>query len=246
MNWGVNYVIVGNRDVACFRESATLLRKFKPDIPIVVYCDIPDFNPQIPNVECITYVRLAHPIREENRNSSLFRLIALRDSPFDVSLYLDNDINIVHQGFFDGFRIAQHYGICMTVNGRKFIKTQEGTVGDLDIGADVSDSDRQVLSDMPNYMTSYNMGVMFYNKHNHDDRFFLDKLIEEQKSNPSRGQANLYRTIWKHKIFPYALPEEWLVCEGDNPKVPLALHVGHGAIRNMFNRDYSHLLGKTI
>ena len=86
-------------------------------------------------------------------------------------------------------------------------------------------------------MTAYNMGVMFYSKMSEG---FLDELINEQHTNPSRGQAGLYRTIWKTKIAPYCLPINWLVCKKhcdiDNP---LSLHAGHANVLERYEKEFA-------
>jgi hypothetical protein len=191
------------------------------------------------NVTFKKFERIRYPQREENRNSSLWRLISLKESEYDVTLYLDNDIYIVHEGFFEGFDIAYHYGISMVQNPRMFIKTYEGNIGDLDKGMDVLPFDKNFCKDMPNYMNSYNMGVTFHNKHDEKSEVFLDNLIWEQQNNPSRGQAGLYRTIWKTKMFPYCLPVNWLVCKEHNGiEHPLSLHVGHNEIYEWWKEEY--------
>ena len=97
--------------------------------------------------------------------------------------------------------------------------------------------DKDFIKDMPKYMTSYNMGVIFSSK---DDKLFIEKIRDEQISNPSRGQAGLYRTIWKTKRVPYCLAINWLVCKKhEGIERPLALHVGHRNIFNWWNRSFS-------
>ena len=110
-------------------------------------------------------------------------------------------------------------------------------MGDIDRGADVLPYDHQFLKSMPEYMTSYNMGVTFATKQDSD---FIDELVKEQQQNPSRGQAGLYRTIWKTKKAPYCLPINWLVCKKHcGIERPLSLHVGHPNVYNWWKKDYN-------
>ena len=88
-------------------------------------------------------------------------------------------------------------------------------------------------------MMALNMGVMFYNRHHHSS-FFLGELIKEQLSNPSRGQAGLYRTMWKCKFSPYNLPVNWLVCRKHvGIKRPLALHAGHKPVLEWWEKEFN-------
>ena len=243
MNCSINYVLVGERDKHLLIESIKSVRKYCDyDINIFVDEQVEDISEikNFKNIHFCHFNRIKYPIREENRNSSLFRLVALSEASknYDVSLYLDNDIIIVHQGFFEGFDISGHYGFCMVENPRTFITTHENDMGDIDIGADVLPYDEAYLSDMPRYMTAYNMGVMFYNR-NHPSASFLDTLIDEQKRNSSRGQAGLYRSMWKVKFAPYCLPVNWLVCKKHvGIKRPLSLHCGHQPVLEWWKNEF--------
>lgn len=239
----ITYVAIGPRDYKKLEVSISIIRSFDKDIDIMVYHDEPEdrlsFLKQY-SVKFRKFNRISFPTREENRNSSYWRLISIKENEGDYEsiVYLDNDIYVVHPAFFEGFEIARNFGISMVQNPRMFIKTQEGTLGDLDIGADVLTFDRDFVKDMPNYMTAYNMGVTFYSPVN-GSKEFLEELIWEQHNNPSRGQAGLYRTIWKTKMSPYCLPINWLVCKKhcdiDNP---LVLHVGHDNVHERWRREF--------
>ncbi len=240
--FGAVYVLIGHRDVEKLTNSVKIFKSFAPNTPVTIYHDIPEEEvllEDIPGVSFKEFNRVNYPVREENRNSSLYRLVALQESPHDSTLYLDNDIYIVHPGFFEGFKIAHYYGISMVQNPRMFIKTGERNIGDLDIGADVLAYDHKFCNDMPLYMTSYNMGVMFYSKHHGPSKQFLQALVDEQRTNPSRGQAGLYRTIWKTRYAPYCLPINWLVCKKHcGIENPLALHVGHANVEQWWEREF--------
>ena len=243
MTQGITYVNVGERDLSKLFKSISIVRSFSQEIPIRVYSDINLDLKFTENIELIKFNRVKYSVREENRNSSLFRLISLKESDWDNTCYLDSDIFIVNNQFLNGFKIAENYGITMVENPRYFIKTNlelhqayQENLGDLDIGADVNEYDREFTKDMPNFMMALNMGVIFYN---HKSKDFLNELIREQESNPSRGQAGLYRTIWKTKKFPYSLPVQWLVCKKHlRIQNPLALHVGHKEILDWYNIDF--------
>ena len=244
MQNGIVYVVIGKRDISKLAISLQTVRAFT-DIPIIIWVDDTNLlntlkvwcNKNIPFVTFNKFERVKYPgsNREENRNSSLFRLKALKESDFDNTLYLDNDIAVVNKIFFEGFNIANDFGITMVENPRQFIRSPFG-VGDLDKGLDVVQYDKDFTQEMPNCMMALNMGVTFYNKKSEP---FLDELIWEQENNPSRGQAGLYRTIWKTKQFPYALPFQWLVCKKHvNIENPIALHIGHENVYRMFMENY--------
>jgi len=239
MSVGITYVLVGQRDLSHLEKSVSIIRSYVPNIDIKIYhdYDVQSDTLDFHRVRYRKFDRISYPTREENRNSSLWRLISLQESEHEQTLYLDNDIYVVHPGFFKGFEISDYFGTCMVQNPRMFIKTLEGNMGDIDRGADVLKYDHEFLKDMPEYMTSYNMGVTFSSK---KDIGFINDLVEEQLANPSRGQAGLYRTIWKTKRAPYCLPINWLVCKKHcGIENPLSLHVGHPNVYNWWKKEFS-------
>jgi len=238
MSVGVTYVLIGERDLLHLRNSIRILKSFSKEINVKIYHDIEESKIGITgnNISFRKFGKIKYPKREENRNSSYWRLVSLMESEHDCTLYLDNDIYIVHPGFFEGFRISKLFGTCMVQNPRMFIKTYEKDMGDADIGNDVTEFDKKYIQEMPCYMTSYNMGVMFSSK---EDKGYIKEIMIEQHKNPSRGQAGLYRSIWKTKRAPYCLPINWLVCKKhEGIERPLALHAGHPNIYKWWKRSY--------
>ena len=169
MSNGIVYVNVGRRDNSILEASLQIVRFYQPEIPITIYSDVDlPFLDNTHKIELKHFDRVKYNDREENRNSSLWRLKALRESKYDNTCYLDNDIFLTHPGFFEGLRIAEHYGICMVENPRYFISTMlpmqlniQENLGDMDIGVDVQPHDREFTKDMPKYMTALNMVLCF-------------------------------------------------------------------------------------
>lgn len=238
---GVVYVICGARDLSNGHLSNSIesVRKHLGNININIWSDIN--IPDIGQDKVTKYESLHFDERMGNRNSSLFRLMALRDSDYENTLYLDNDIYIVNNFISNGFLISKDFGISMVENPRNFIfgptdSRTKDPKGDLDIGADVCEMDKEALVSMPLGMTALNMGVIFYNNRSLD---FLNCAIEEQQNIPSRGQAALARTIWKTKTSPYVLSRNWLVCRRDvGCETPIALHAGHSEVKEWWEKGW--------
>ena len=107
--YGFVYVLVGSRDYDHLSKSIAALRTMDEDGPIRVYHEKNDaeFVSTLSGIGGVEYTRSKYPEREENRNSSLWRLKALKESPWEVTCYLDNDIYVVHQSFWGGFKISE-------------------------------------------------------------------------------------------------------------------------------------------
>jgi len=237
---GVVYVLCGSRDLdnGHLGNSISSVRKYIGDIDINVWSDID--IPDLGQDHVTKYKTVNFDERRGNRNSSLFRLHALKKSAFRNTLYLDNDVYVVNRFINNGFDIAENFGIAMAQNPRRFIfaPTDDRTaspMGDLDIGADVGPMDLGALREMPRGMTALNMGVIFYNSKSSS---FLDCIIDEQEFMPSRGQASLARAIWRKKTSPYALCENWLVCRSEvKCETPIAVHAGHPEVKLWWERE---------
>ena len=112
MQNGIVYVVIGDRDISKLSISLQTVRHFT-NVPIIVWVDNDKLldtlkiwcDKHVPDITFKRFDRVKYPgsNREENRNSSLFRLKALKESEFDNTLYLDNDIAIVNKLFFEGF-----------------------------------------------------------------------------------------------------------------------------------------------
>ena len=78
MSVGITYVLVGQRDLAHLEKSVSIIRTYVPNVDIKIYHDY-DVQSKILDSHRVRYRkfdRTKYPTREENRNSSLWRLIS--------------------------------------------------------------------------------------------------------------------------------------------------------------------------
>ncbi len=246
MTNGIVYVLHGRRDAALLATSIRVLRAHGAAIPVRVYHDtdlsLSDLGSPS-DVELVRYEPFEGsdlPTAPSNRQ----RLVALLESPYDTTIYLDNDVFVVDPAFFDGFEIGSHYGLSLPQNARKFFYTRTGTIGDMEVGRGVTEYDRHATADMPRHMMAYNTGLIIYN---HRSKAFVRRWLEEFDAYPSRGQAALCRTVWATRQAPLALPVNWLVCSRDEGlELPITLHVGHGNIMAWWKREFEASTNEAI
>lgn len=223
-NYGIFYVTVGEgAEKSCLHSISSLRR----------YCSYPikilsDRHFDI-NAENITFEIIKprnYEVRWGVRNSDYFRLLALRDSPWEVTLYLDNDLVVVDKRFLDGFEIAKNFGMAIPLDSWVFLETE------LNKGKDVSDDDKQELAAAPLSSTAFGCGVVFYQQRSRD---LLLAWIKAMEVRPCRGPITLERAIWQTKQFPYLLPSNWLVetTEVGIPN-PIILHLGHPRVKDFY------------
>ncbi len=115
---GVVYAAIGQAFVAEAAVSAASLRKHCPSLPITLFTDCPEAaSPVFDQV-----VRLA----EKQPRPHLDKLVAMRDSPFAETLFLDTDTFIC--GAIDPiFAVLARFDMAMTLERRYVDVLPEGT-----------------------------------------------------------------------------------------------------------------------
>ena len=97
---------------------------------------------------------------------NFYRFLGLAHSPYERTVYLDNDVFVVHPGFFSGLRLASAFGgISFAVQDRSYWTSMESfngkgrryNVGDLHIGLGIGDGDRALAKVLPPYLTAVHM-----------------------------------------------------------------------------------------
>jgi hypothetical protein len=234
--YGIFYITIGKAVVKDCLKSITSLRRYC-DYPIKIFSDhLFDANIADTTIELIQ--PKSYDFRYAWRNSDYFRLIILRDSPFEVTFYLDNDHSIVSPRILDGFEIARHFGMAMPINSRTFLDLE------LKIGKDIGDEDREELACAPKSLTDLDCGIVFYSQRS---RELLLAWLAEMERRPCSGPIALARAIWHTKQFPYFLPFNWRV---ETPQVgiknPIIVHLGHPHVKDFYEGNLPLWLWKII
>lgn len=230
--------VLNRRDLSLLSLTLNSIRKYT-NIPIHIYhancLETDDIT--FDNVTLFTKTLTQYPdnpSRIPYRNSDLWRFeIGTEYCNQHEILYLDNDIVIVHPGFFDGFKIADYTGKAVfPINPRGYIK---GNGGDGIIGTDISPRASDNIRNMPLHMTSYNTGFFFANS---KSKYFIEACYKYMLDTPTRGPLVVGTVAYQLNDYPYVTSEKWLVC-GDhcNEKNPLALHVGHKEVMQRWQRE---------
>jgi hypothetical protein len=138
-------------------------------------------------------------------------------SPWDETLYLDSDTIVLGELTF-GFEMARRYGIALVIAPGTYVKDHW----------DLEDED------IPDDLTDYNGGVIFFNKKHPVAEGLWQALRDElgkidwmtQKENPRyNDQSALSVLLHRKGINPYVLPQNW------NLRPHLGMKRGHGPIK---------------
>lgn len=208
------------------------------DLPIVIYTDYEyEFSFQDVSQVVLKDLLWKGHRRYCNRNNDYWKIKVA--SEFDETMVIDDDIRIVNENFVQGFDFAERFGICLPMQARVHFGL------DLEIGADVSESVKSNLKDVPYYLTANNMGVVFINNKLPIVESVLEFYLNFLRLLPCRGTVAMAVAYYNCYYAPYFLPEEWCVCNGYNrykhrkgKKIdPIILHIGHKDVRRWFNEN---------
>lgn len=182
--------------------------------------------------------------REGVRNSNYYKVaraveesLNRRYEQYDSLCLLDDDCFIVHEGFIDGFIIAERLGVAVPVNPRVHVKFNA-------MGADVQQKDIDDLQRLgvPQYAPAMNFSPFFVSPKHLQARNFLLALQSELRDNTCRGTLALNKAAWATRFSPVLLSEFWCVCGAEAQSIkqysqrlrgqqrniePIVLHLGH-------------------
>lgn len=161
-------------------------------------------------------------IRSGYRNSNYWRIRKIMDllEEFDQVCYLDNDMCVIDEGFWDGFRLAEKFGFCIPMNPRAFVGV------DADKGVDANTTPEVY------HGTAWNNAVIFASQKGLP---FMKAILDENINRPQRGPMTMWEAAWHTGYVPYILPYQYCVC---CPHLwiekPLALHCGSVVVREYY------------
>lgn len=238
---GVIFVAFGKKAEQDCKRAIKSIRWFQKNIPIKIYSDH-KFDIDNAKFKIIKPYWKKHE-RTYIRSSDYYRVLALLESQWDITLYLDNDMIIVNEEFIQGFDLARKFGVCFPQNPRTFQKIE------LRKALDVDDKDRKELKNAPDLATSYNTSPIFYAKKHSQATKLLRIYKKELERKACRGPIVLWKVMWKTGINVYTLPFEWCICRGgqisrcgktifDGQLIPpIILHTGHKEVLEWYKND---------
>jgi hypothetical protein len=84
---------------------------------------------------------------------------------------------------------------------------------------------------------SYNQSPMTLWKNDERGMAFYKTCADIMKTDPSRASLVMWKSAWKTGIYPYILPKQWCLCDGNEGiGEEVILHVGHQKIKEYYNK----------
>lgn len=228
--FGENRTNGGGSDLSNQQRLDPTLKTLKKYFPNAKYTVYSDFDIQI---EGVTLKKVQSPVinseheRFGYRTADYFKFKALTESTADFKCIMDSDMYVVSSHIIALLYLTQKFGFCVPYNNRQsFVKD---TRFSKDTQPNYSDESKLLGH-------SYNQTPMTLWKDNKKGIEFYETCADIMKTDPSRASLVMWKTAWKTGIYPYILPKEWCVCEGDEGvDDEVILHVGHQKIKEYYN-----------
>ncbi len=206
--------------------SLSTLKKYFPDAKYTVYSD---FDLVIDGVELIKVkspVRYPEHERFGYRTADYYKFYSLINSKADFTCIIDSDMQIVSSDIIALIYLTQKFGFCVPYNDRQLLRY------DMQISKDT----QHIEDESKGLGHSYNQSPMTLWKNNARGIEFYNKCAEIMKEDPSRASLVMWKAAWNTAIYPYILPKQWCVCDGNEGiGNEIMLHVGHKSIKEYYN-----------
>ena len=206
--------------------SLKTLKEYFPNAKYTVYSD---FDLQIDGVELIKVsspvVDASHP-RYGYRTADYYKFMALVNSKADFKCILDSDMQIVSSDIVALIHLTQKFGFCVPYNDRQLLRN------DMQISKDT----QVIIDDSLGMGHSYNQSPMTLWQNDERGQLFFTTCADVMKNDPSRASLVMWKTAWQTGVYPYILPKQWCVCDGNEGiGNEVILHVGHKSIKEYYN-----------
>ncbi|RRT86731.1 hypothetical protein [Empedobacter falsenii] len=207
--------------------SLKTLKEYFPNAKYTVYSD---FDLQIDGVELIKVTSPVidpdHP-RYGYRTADYYKFLSLINSNADFKCVLDSDMQIVSSDVIALISLTQKFGFCVPYNDRQLLRY------DMQISKDT----QPIEDDSKGLGHSYNQSPMTLWQNDERGNLFYTICANIMKNAPSRASLVMWKSAWKTGVYPYILPKQWCVCDGNEGiGNEVILHVGHKSVKEYYEK----------
>ncbi len=207
--------------------SLSGIKKYFPKARITVYTDF-DWNP----TEGITVKKVESPVSDPDhprygyRTVDYFKFMALSQPVADFTCALDSDMFFANENIYSLVFLTKKFGFCVAQNVRQ----------NFNLDMRISKDTQPIADESLGNGYSYNQSPMTIWKNNQNGKTFYHNCAAIMKEDPSRASLVMWKSAWKTGLYPYVLPKQFCVCEGDEGcGDEILLHIGHKSVENFYN-----------
>lgn len=207
--------------------SYKTLKQYFPNAKYTVYSD---FDLHIEGVELVKVkspvTSPEHP-RYGYRTADYYKFYALTHSDADFKCIIDSDMQVVSSDVLALIYLTQKFGFCVPYNDRQLLRQDM-----------VWSKDTQEIHDESLGLGhSYNQSPMTLWKKDKRGMLFYNACADIMQADPSRASLVMWKAAWETGSYPYILPKQWCVCDGNQGiGEEVILHVGHTKVDDFYNK----------
>lgn len=202
--------------------SLSGIKKYFPKAKITVYTDF-DWE----NTEGLIIKKVKSPVidpehlRYGYRTVDYFKFLALSEATADFTCALDSDMFFVNENIYSLIFLTQKFGFCVAQNVRQ----------NFNLDMRISKDTQPISDESLGNGYSYNQSPMTVWKNSEKGKTFYKNCTEIMQKDPSRASLVMWKSAWKTGLFPYVLPKQFCVCDGDEGcGDEILLHIGHKSV----------------
>lgn len=205
--------------------SLSGIKKYFPNSKVTVFTD---FDLDIKGVNSVI---VDSPIPEPEhprflyRTSVYHRFKGLIESEADFVCAIDSDMYFVNENVLSLVTLTEKFGFCVPYTPRQIMNQ------DMKFSLDAEPINDESMG----CGHSYNQSPMTLWKGDARGMDYYKKCMEIMRENPSRGSLVMWKAAWETGIYPYILPKQWCVCNGDEGcGEEILLHIGHPKVADYY------------
>ncbi|MFY1045282.1 hypothetical protein [Chryseobacterium sp. GP-SGM7] len=206
--------------------SLSGIKKYFPKAKITVYTDF-DWD----NTDGLNIKKVKSPVtgpdhpRYGYRTVDYFKFLALSEATADFTCALDSDMFFANENIYSLVFLTKKFGVCAAQNVRQ----------NFNLDMRISKDTQPISDESLGNGYSYNQSPMTIWKDSNRGKMFYKNCAEIMQNDPSRASLVMWKSAWKTGIFPYVLPKQFCVCDGDEGcGDEILLHIGHKAVKNYY------------
>lgn len=207
--------------------SLSGIKKFFPNAKITVFTDFDwEENLDLNIVKVESPIPFPEHARFGYRTGNYFKFKGLLDSTADFACALDTDMLFVNENIYSLVTLTKKFGFCTANNSSRQLINKDMAI---------SHDTQNVNDDSLGNAHSYNQSPMTLWRGDDRGKVYYNSCLEIMKDNPSRGSLVMYKAAWKTGVYPYVLPMQFCVCDGDiGCGYEILLHIGHPRVAKYY------------
>lgn len=208
--------------------SLTTLKKYFPNAKYTVYSDF-DLN-----IERVDLIKVEKPVLQDRKEhprhfyhlADYYKFKGMLESDADIAISIDSDMYVWNDNIYSLIYLTEKFGFCVPNSSAQSMN--------FEIAASLDTI--PIKDESKGFGTNCNITPMTLCKNSKEGIEFYTECCKIMEKEPSRASIVMWKSSWKTRKYPYAIPREFCVCRGsEGIGNEVILHVGHPSVAKYYN-----------